>query len=105
MSEVPVLPIGVLPLMPLPMVGLLMLELEGEALVLVVSIGGVEGEVVDGLMPVDAGVLLDDEGVVVVEPVSSTFLPQAPSASSADRATAVATVGLNFENCIFVSFG
>ena len=49
-----------------------------------VVVDGVEGVVTDG----------DDEGVA---PVSSTFLPQAPSASKEARATAVKAAGLNLD--------
>lgn len=102
MSDVPVLPIGVLPDMPLPIVELPMSEAEGEGMALVgdVSAGGVEGVVAAGLMPVAGGVLLEVDGELVVEPVSSTFLPQAPRARTADRATAVRTAGLKLENCM-----
>lgn len=59
----------------------------------------VEGVVeVDG---VDGVVTAGDEGVA---PVSSTFLPQAPSASKAARATAVAAAGLNLDASMSVSF-
>lgn len=69
-SEVPVPPIGALPVMPLPIVGLLMLE---EELVLV-FMERVDGMVVAcGMTLVAGGVLDDDEGIVVAEPVSSTF--------------------------------
>ena len=72
---------------------------------LVVAADGVGGMVVDGLMPLEEGVLVDEEeGVLVDAPVSSTFLPQAPSASTADKATAVRTAGLKFENCMCASF-
>ena len=50
----------------------------------VLEVDGVEGVVTDG----------DDEGVA---PVSSTFLPQAPSASREARATAVKAAGLNLD--------
>ena len=56
--------------MPLPIVGLLMLE---EELVLV-FMERVDGMVVAcGMTLVAGGVLDDDEGIVVAEPVSSTF--------------------------------
>jgi hypothetical protein len=47
------------------------------------------------------GVVAEVEGVA---PVSSTFLPQAPSASRAAKATAVAAAGLNLDACMSVSF-
>ena len=99
-------PIGALPVMPLPIVGLpivgvLMLEPD----VVLVSMAGVDGMVVaGGVTSVTAGVLGDDEGMLLVEPVSSTFLPHAPKANTAESATAVMTAGLNFENCMVVSF-
>lgn len=43
----------------------------------------------------------EDEGAA---PVSSTFFPQAPSASRAARATAVAAAGLNLDACMSVPF-
>lgn len=57
--------------------------------------GVVEG-VVDGVVA-GAG----DEGDA---PVSSTFFPQAPNASKADKATAVKAAGLNLDACISISF-
>jgi hypothetical protein len=51
----------------------------------------VEGVVTDGLVEGDA-------------PVSSTFLPQAPSASKAAKATAVRAAGLNLDASMSVSF-
>ena len=110
-SDVPVPPIGALPVMPLPivglpampllMVGLLMPEPE----LVLVSMEGVDGMVVTGgVTSTTGGVLDDDEGIVVVDPVSSTFLPQAPKANTAERATAAMTAGLKFENCICRSF-
>ena len=84
-----------------PIVGLLILE---EELVLV-FIEGIDGMVVaGGMTSVAGGVLDDDEGIVVVEPVSSTFLLQAPRANTAQSAMAVVTAGLKFENCICRSF-
>lgn len=95
------LPMVGLPAMPLLMVGLLMLEPE----LVLVSMEGVDGIVaVGGVTFTAGGVLDDDDGIVVVEPVSSTFLPQAPKANTAERATAVMTAGLKFENCICRSF-
>ncbi len=94
-------PIGALPVMPLPIVGLLMLEPD----VVLVSMAGVDGMVVaGGVTSVTAGVLGDDEGTVVVEPVSSTFLPHAPNANTAESTTAVMTAGLKFVNCMVMSF-
>lgn len=102
MSDVPVPPIGVLLDIPLPIVELPMPEPIDEV---AVSTEGVEGVGVDGLMPLEDGVLVEeDDGMLVEEPVSSTFLPQAPSASKADKATAVRTAGLKFENCMCMSF-
>ena len=104
MSDAPVPPIGVLFDIPLPMevlpIGeLLMAELPVEAA------DEVEGMVVDGLMPVEEGLLVDEEGGVPVDaPVSSTFLPQAPSASKADKAATGKTAGLKFENSMCASF-
>ena len=87
--------------MPLPIIGPPILE---EELVLV-FMEGVGGMVVTGGMALVAGgVLEEDEGIDVVEPVSSTFLPQAPKAKTAEKATAVMTAGLKFENCICRSF-
>ena len=94
-------PIGALPVMPLPIIGLPILE---EELVLV-FMEGIDGMVVAGGMALVAGALVDDgEGIVVVEPVSSTFLLQAPRANTAQSAMAVVTAGLKFENCICRSF-
>lgn len=70
---------------------------------------------IEEVLPVGDGVAegLGDgvvEGVVVgagVEgdaPVSSTFLPQAPNASKALKATAVRAAGLNLDACMSVSF-
>jgi hypothetical protein len=56
-------------------------------------VDGVEG--VDGAAP---------PGVEGVAPVSSTFLPQAPRASNAARARAVAAAGLNLDASMSVSF-
>jgi hypothetical protein len=66
---------------------------------------------IEELLPVGDGVV-DGEGVVEGEaagvegdaPVSSTFLPQAPNASKAARATAVRAAGLNLDACMSVSF-
>ncbi len=66
---------------------------------------------IEELLPVGDGVV-DGEGVVEGEaagvegdaPVSSTFLPQAPSANKAARATAVRAAGLNLDACMSVSF-
>lgn len=66
---------------------------------------------IEELLLVGDGVV-DGEGVVEGEaagvegdaPVSSTFLPQAPSASKAARATAVRAAGLNLDACMSVSF-
>jgi hypothetical protein len=55
-----------------------------------VELEGVDGVVTEG-----------DEGVA---PVSSTFLPQAPSASRAASAMAVAAAGLNLDASMSVSF-
>ncbi len=62
---------------------------------------GVEDMDGDGVEGVDGVVTAGDEGVEVV---SSTFLPQAPSASKAARATAVAAAGLNLDASMSVSF-
>ncbi len=43
------------------------------------------------------------EDVEGVAPVSSTFLPQAPSASKAAKATAVAAAGLNLDASMSIS--
>ena len=93
-------PIGALPVMPLPIIGLPILE---EELVLVFMVG-IDGMVVAGGMALVAGAVLDDDEGIVVEPVSSTFLLQAPKANTAQRATAVMTAGLKFVNCICRSF-
>ena len=58
-------------------------------------------EDMDGVDGVDGVVTAGDEGVA---PVSSTFLPQAPNASKAARATAVAAAGLNLDASMSVSF-
>jgi hypothetical protein len=58
--------------------------------------------VVDGEGEVDG--VVEGEAPGVVAPVSSTFLPQAPRASKAARATAVRAAGLNLDACISVSF-
>jgi hypothetical protein len=57
---------------------------------------------VEGLDGVDELEELELDGVEFVAPVSSTFFPQAPSASSAARATAVAAAGLNLDACMCV---
>jgi len=93
-------PIGALPIMPLPIIGLPILE---EELVLV-FMEGIDGMVVAGGMALVAGAVLDDDEGIAVEPVSSTFLLQAPKAKTAQRAKAVMTAGLKFENCICRSF-
>ncbi|CAN7605958.1 hypothetical protein [Polaromonas sp. LjRoot131] len=69
----------------------------------------VELLLVEGVDDVEGveGVLEDEEGEDEDEgaaPVSSTFFPQAPSASRAARATAVAAAGLNLDACMFVPF-
>jgi hypothetical protein len=61
-----------------------------------------------GLVPVE-GVAGEVEGVEGEEeegaaPVSSTFFPQAPNASRAARARAVAAAGLNLDACMSVPF-
>lgn len=66
-------------------VAVLPVVLDGE-----VVVDGVEGVVTAG-----------DEGVA---PVSSTFLPQAPSASKEAKATAVKAAGLNLDASMSVSF-
>lgn len=69
-----------------------------------VALVSVDDGVVDGMDEVDGVVAAgvdDDEGVA---PVSSTFLPQAPSASKAANATAVAAAGLNLDASMSVSF-
>lgn len=48
--------------------------------------------------------LLDDGVVTTGVLVSSTFLPQAPSANKVERATAVRARGLKFEACMSDSF-
>jgi hypothetical protein len=69
----------------------------------------VELLLVEGVDDVEGveGVLEDEEGEDEDEgaaPVSSTFFPQAPSASRAARATAVAAAGLNLDACMSVPF-
>ena len=62
---------------------------------------------IDELLPVGDGVVdgvVTGAGVEGDAPVSSTFLPQAPSASKAARATAVRAAGLNLDACMSVSF-
>lgn len=82
---------GLVPVVPVVPVEVLELEEPMELL----SLEGVEG--MDGVDEVDGVVA----GVVLV---SSTFLPQAPRASNAARATAVAAAGLNLDACMSVSF-
>lgn len=65
-------------------------------LLLVEGMDDVEG--VEGVLEDEEG---EDEGAA---PVSSTFFPQAPSASRAARATAVAAAGLNLDACMSVPF-
>lgn len=55
---------------------------------------------VDGVEGVDGEALPGDE----VAPVSSTFLPQAPSASKAAKARAVAAAVLDLDASMSVSF-
>jgi hypothetical protein len=82
----------------------LLLELDGdveeleeplveELVLLSVLAGGVEELLLEGVV---------EEGVDGVAPVSSTFLPQAPSASKAAKATAVAAAGLNWDASMLV---
>lgn len=56
---------------------------------------------VDGVEGVDGEALPGDEGVA---PVSSTFLPQAPSASNAAKARPVAAAVLDLDASMSVSF-
>lgn len=89
-----------------PVIGLVLVPI---GLVLVVDVPIVLLPVVDvpieELLSVGDGVV---EGVVAgagvdgEAPVSSTFLPQAPSASKAARATAVRAAGLNLDACMSV---
>lgn len=74
-------------------------EFETAALASGVGMGLVPllGEGVDGEEEVEG---LEPDGVA---PVSSTFFPQAPSASKADRARAVAAAGLNWDASMSVS--
>ncbi|MEO7888093.1 MAG: hypothetical protein ABI893_10175 [Polaromonas sp.] len=80
--------------------GMLLVPVVDDPIEGVLSIGdGVAegGGVVEG---VAAGV----DGDEPVAPVSSTFLPQAPKASKAARATAVRAAGLNLDACMSVPF-
>ncbi|WP_431095636.1 hypothetical protein [Polaromonas aquatica] len=73
------------------------LLLVGVLVVELLSVGDGVGEgVVEG---VAAGA-----GVEGDAPVSSTFLPQAPNASKAVKATAVRATGLNLDACMSVPF-
>lgn len=78
-----------------PMDGVAVLLLPDMVLELLELVSGVV--VVDG---VEGVVTAGDEGVA---PVSSTFLPQAPSASKEARATAVRAAGLNLDANMSVS--
>jgi len=69
----------------------------GVGLVPLLLVEGVEGA---GVEEVEG---LELDGVEEVAPVSSTFFPQAPSASRAARARAVAAAGLNLDACMCVS--
>jgi hypothetical protein len=80
---------------------LLVVDVPIEELLLVgedVVDGDVEGEV-DGVVEEEEGEVAGVDGEA---PVSSTFLPQAPSASKAARATAVRAAGLNLDACMSV---
>jgi hypothetical protein len=61
--------------------------------------GDVDGEVDGVVVEEEEG---EVDGVDGEAPVSSTFLPQAPSASKAARATAVRAAGLNLDACMSV---
>jgi hypothetical protein len=78
---------GLVPLVLLPVVPVV--ELDDEP---VLPVEGVEGDDVEELEELP--------GVEFVAPVSSTFFPQAPSASRAAKAIAVAAAGLNLDACI-----
>ena len=62
---------------------------------------------IEELLSVGVGVVdgvVTGAGVEGDAPVSSTFLPQAPNASRALKATAVRAAGLNLDACMSVSF-
>jgi hypothetical protein len=67
------------------------------------AIGAAPEEPVEPVLPLD-GLLMGEEeepGVVVASP---TFLPQAPSASAAVRASAVTAMKPNLLSCMSISF-
>jgi hypothetical protein len=89
-APVPLSPLDELPAALASGAGIGLVELdEGVVVVLLLDAGGVDVE--DGV-----------DGVVVA-PVSSTFLPQAPSASKAARAMAVKAAGLNLDASMSIS--
>ena len=88
----------VLPLAGVP--GAVEPEFETAALASGVGVGLVPVEGVDGEVE-DVEGEEEDEGAA---PVSSTFFPQAPSASRAARARAVAAAGLNLDASMSVPF-